>query len=212
VASLLSSVRFASLLTYSPRGTSRVSVSSRKVRDFIKSGQRPTLERAIQRVRERWEEAGFEEFLGPGVVLVPVPRSSPLRDTDALWPAERICRSLEASGAGGQIMRCLERTEAVPKSAFAAPRERPSAERHFRTLAVHARLPSPERITVVDDVVTKGATLLAAASRLAEAFPDAEVRAFALLRTMGLVEDVERILDPCTGILAWNGEDVSREP
>ena len=67
-------------------------------------------------------------------------------------------------------------------------------------------------ITVVDDIVTKGATLLAAASRVAEAFPGAEVRTFALLRTMGLVENVERIVDPCQGTISWTGVDVERDP
>jgi adenine/guanine phosphoribosyltransferase-like PRPP-binding protein len=83
---------------------------------------------------------------------------------------------------------------------------------HFETMSVESVLVPPERITVVDDVVTKGATLLAAASRLAEAFPDAEVRAFAILRTMGKVEDIEKIFDPCKGVLTWRGSDVDREP
>jgi hypothetical protein len=41
----------------------------------------------------------------------------------------------------------------------------------------------PERITLVDDFITKGATVLAGAARLAEAFPDAEIQAFVLVRT-----------------------------
>jgi hypothetical protein len=72
---------------------------------------------------------------------------------------------------------------------------------------------SPERITVVDDVVTKGATLLAAASLLAVAFPDAEIRAFALVRTMGLIPDVDRILDPVLGwIRRTAGSGADRDP
>lgn len=83
---------------------------------------------------------------------------------------------------------------------------------HCETMAVDRVLVHPSRITVVDDVVTKGATLIAATSRVAEAFPETEVRAFALVRTMGRIEDVERIVDPCQGILAWDGHEVERSP
>lgn len=61
---------------------------------------------------------------------------------------------------------------------------------------------------VVDDFVTKGATLLGAASRVADLFPDAMVTAFVLVRTTGLVPNVERIVDPVAGeiILLPSGE------
>jgi predicted amidophosphoribosyltransferase len=115
------------------------------------------------------------------------------------------------AGLGREVLACLRRTEAVPKSALAAPGGRPSVERHFETMEVDRSLLRPSRITVVDDVVTKGATLLAAVSRVAEAFPDAEVRAFALLRTMGFVE-IEKILDPCTGTITLRNGEAVREP
>ena len=54
--------------------------------------------------------------------------------------------------------------------------------------------------------------MLAAVTRVAEAFPEAEVRAFALLRTMGLVENVERIVDSCQGTIRWDGSEVHRSP
>lgn len=68
------------------------------------------------------------------------------------------------------------------------------------------------RSRLVDDVVTKRATLLAVASRVAEAFPGVRVQAFAVLRTMGLVDDIEKILDPCLGESSWDGQDVLRVP
>lgn len=73
-------------------------------------------------------------------------------------------------------------------------------------------VPTPRRITVVDDFVTKGATLLAAASRVQEAFPEAEVRAFALVRTKGLVADIESIGEPCEGLITRVGDHVDRHP
>jgi hypothetical protein len=65
---------------------------------------------------------------------------------------------------------------------------------------------------LVDDVVTKGRTLLAAAARVQEAFPCAEIRAFALIRTMGLTRNVERLVDPCIGEIRWRGGDACRTP
>ena len=71
---------------------------------------------------------------------------------------------------------------------------------------------APPIITVVDDVVTKGNTLLAAVSLLGSVFPNATVRGFAVLRTMGLVPEIDRIVDPCEGEVTWNGWDADRQP
>jgi len=70
----------------------------------------------------------------------------------------------------------------------------------------------PTRLVLVDDVITKGRTILAAAIRLHEAFPNADIRAFALVRTKGLVSGVADALDPCQGIVRWAGGDARREP
>ncbi len=71
----------------------------------------------------------------------------------------------------------------------------------------------PAQITLVDDVITQGATALAAASRVAEVFPDSEIVVFALVRTRGLVEDIASIIDPVSGWIlerqgrAWRDHD-----
>jgi adenine/guanine phosphoribosyltransferase-like PRPP-binding protein len=64
-----------------------------------------------------------------------------------------------------------------------------------------------DRILLVDDVVTKGATAIAAISRLAEIYPEARISLFATILTKGLVPDIDRILDPAVGrIRLVNGE------
>ena len=91
-----------------------------------------------------------------------------------------------------------------------APSVRRSQIRHcLRRLAI-LRVKTPALL--VDDVVTKGRTLLAAAARLHEAFPNADLRAFALVRTMGFLPQLERLLEPCEGIIRWAGGDARREP
>jgi hypothetical protein len=70
----------------------------------------------------------------------------------------------------------------------------------------------PARMTLVDDVVTRGRTLLAAATRLHDAFPHAQIQGFALLRTMGFAARVDRLWDPCIGEITWRGGDARRNP
>jgi hypothetical protein len=90
--------------------------------------------------------------------------------------------------------------------------ERPTVQQHFKSFAVLPPATTPTEIVLIDDVVTKGRTLVAAAIRLHLAFPNTLIRAFALVRTMGLVPDVDRVFDPCRGEIRWNGTDAHREP
>jgi hypothetical protein len=131
----------------------------------------------------------FAEFLGPDVTLVPVPKSAPLPSKGSgpvLWVPRRICEALAAAGLGAAV---------VPGC--------PSIDRHIESMQARLDLPRGP-ITLVDDVVTKGATLFAAARVITNAFPGVEVRAFALIRTRGLVPDVERVIDPAVGTITRN--------
>lgn len=149
---------------------------------------------------------GLREILSAEATLVPVPRSAPFppRERNALWPPRLIAEALSTRGLGRAVVPCLERATPVPRSSSAPLGQRPSAHLHYESLRVERVLPEPDRIVLVDDVVTKGATLLAAASRIHETWPAADVRCFALVRTLGLQPDIERIVDPVVG---WIRED-----
>ena len=160
--------------------------------------------------------ATLGELLGPEVALVPCPPSTP-SDTSghtASSPAPlRICRALVRNALGAEVLPCLERTEAVRKSAFSAPGERLSVERHLETMRIGDLPIRPRRVTIVDDVVTKGTTLLAAASLLRRILPDADIAGFALLRTIPVGAQIERVVDPVVGrIIMTRWGDARREP
>jgi hypothetical protein len=211
---LLSSLRFGSFLAYSPHGKSPAELASQALcreikRDGYLSKERrddPVIPYAMRRLRECLT-AELADLLAPDVVLVPAPGSAPPppRQPDALWVPRRICEALLAAGFGSRMEPLLVRRQAVRKSASAGRRQRPDVQQHYDSFAV--RLPAgdlPPRITLVDDVITRGATLLAGASRLVEAFPDATVRAFALIRTQHPVDHqpgrqlFRTIVDPTT--------------
>lgn len=173
------------------------------------------IEFAVTRLAEEVTDGELCDLLAPDVTFVPCPGSAPFppRQQPVLWVPRRICEALRDAGFGAAILPCLERVEAVQKSAFAGRGGRPSPQQHFDSMTVMRPIDRPERITLVDDVVTKGAPLPSAASLVKNAFPKAEVRAFALVRTMGLVPDVDRIVDPVVGRITRNpwGE-ADREP
>ena len=209
---MLREVPFASFLIYSPRGESKISRKSRTVCYDVKNDKANVMTKIIGPLSEDYETTGLGSFLGPAVVLVPVPRSAPLVE-GALWPAERISERFLTAGLGNSVERVLLRKSPVRKSSSAQPGRRPTVQEHLETLIAEPLLLGSQEITVVDDVVTKGRTLYAAACIVRRAFPTAEVRAFALVRTMGLVREIKAILDPCVGAIKHTSSgDVDRKP
>lgn len=209
---LLSELELGTYLRYSPDGTSKVSKRSRDWRSAIKAAKPDWIGLALDRLKESLEETGLGRILGPDVTLVPAPRSAPLSEPSALWPGRAICEALVERGLGKEVLECLQRTESVPKSAYAEKGGRPTAERHLETMRVERGLFAPKRLTVVDDIVTIGRTMLAVASHLRAAFPDADVRAFALIHTYGQAREIERIDAPYVGALKRNGGWIGHEP
>lgn len=211
--SLLSEIRFGAFLQYSPRGESDTSRKSRSWRDNVKRDLPGAIARVVDELLRREEARELrDELFVDGVVLVPTPRSAPLRP-GALWPGRRICEELRTKGLGKAVLACLERKTAVQKSAFAARGERPTPLTHFESLRATGELLPASRLLLVDDFVTKGATLLAAASLLKATYPRADVTCFALVRTMGFVSEVDRIVAPCVGTIRLSsGGDATRDP
>jgi len=209
---LIRGVTFASCYVYSPGGSGVASERSRLMRSLLKDGDAYFLDKYADRVRQQVAEGpSLEGFFGPTSVLVPIPGSAPRRG-GAASVAENLAGALLDEGLGQCQWRGLRRISPVRKSATAAPGSRPTVAEHYTSFAVEPGQVRLERIVLVDDVVTKGRTLLAAAARMREAFPVADIRAFALIRTMGLVPGVEHLLDPCVGEITWRCGDAYRTP
>jgi len=113
----------------------------------------------------------------------------------------------------GQTAELLSRRIALPKSATAEAKRRSTAEAHFQSLDVDARLNQFERIVLVDDVITRGATALGAASRLHHAYPQADIRAFAMIRTISDPAEFRALKDPCIGSIQLRADgQTTRRP
>jgi hypothetical protein len=215
-----SDLNFVAFLQYSPRGQSKESKTSQVVTRAVKNDGviMPSRLRAIDHAAKRVaQEIPNYPFLstcfGPDVVLVPVPGSS-LLVLGGLWAADRLCKALRNEALAGNVLPLLSRTKAVPKSATSAPGQRPTVETHYDSLSVQRStplLPPNVRFTIVDDVVTRGATLLACYARLQEAYPDVPINCFALIRTMSGVE-VDSVLNPVEGVISHSGGHPHRTP
>jgi hypothetical protein len=202
-------IAFASCYVYSP---SDASAASRLLRASVKAGDVSELvAQALQAEDEAGRHPSIVRFFPAVAILVPVPVSRPSACGGAT-ATERLAVALLKQGLGRAIWFGLRRVRAVRKSATAIPGARASVKTHYDSMAVDADAPAASHLMLVDDVVTRGRTLFAAALRLREAFPGADVRAFALVRTMGYAPDFERFLMPCTGSIEWRCEDARRNP
>jgi predicted amidophosphoribosyltransferase len=205
-------LQFAACYAYSPKGESDVSERSRQLCARVKNGSTKWLRSYVASVhQEAARERRFCGFFNEHTLLVPIP-NSPSSVRSSLWVARRLALTLQEAGLAEDVWTGLRRVHSVERSSSAWMWERPTVQQHYQSFAVIPSPRPPTEIVLIDDVITKGRTLVAAAMRLHEAFPQADIRAFALVRTMGLILDVERLFDPCEGVIRWNGNDAYREP
>jgi predicted amidophosphoribosyltransferase len=213
----LSKIEFGSLLSYSPNGSSDKDIKSQNIMNRLKTDgyvQEPPIlmsELVAQTVEKDIMDLPFASFFRSKPILVPTP-SSALKKLDALWVADRLAKALVKRGLGLNVVHCLERLKPLSKAATSLAPDRPKAIEHYDSLKVTKILSEPEEIVLVDDVITRGATLLGAVNRLADAFPNSHITAFAAMRTISNPEEFEKIYSPVIGIieLSTNGETFRR--
>ena len=191
---------------YSTKGVSEVSKRSRELRDRIKSNDVRLFQQMAVHIEELVAQGKFAGFFGSDVSLVPVPGHAPLAP-GAVSTAERIAQALAARGLGA-VSPLLKRASRVTKSAWARGPDRPRAKQHFESMTMERSLIRPHRVVLIDDVVTRGATFLGAASRVQGEIADAEIKAFALMRAI-TDREVEVIRDPVVGTIDFDGSGES---
>lgn len=214
---LIRELKFGSFLTYTPRGTTEDARKSQNIMLNLKNensfGEPPksTSEILVEKIKNKIQDLPFKDFFGTDVALVPVPKHSLMRK-DALWVPDRIVKALEKQGLGKRYA-CLKREIPVVRSSTAANADRPKAQKHFETIKCEKILPLPTKIVLIDDIVTRGSTLLGCASKIKEIFPESEIYAFAIIRTVSNANEFEKIEKPCAGVIDLRSNDEThREP
>lgn len=213
----ISKVEFASLLTYTPRGDSEKAKGAKTAminlkNDNVLSSGILTSEYIVQAMKREINTFPFADYFNSNVILVPIPKSSLLKP-GTLWVPERLTTALIKNGLGKSSEACLERIKAVPRSSGQRIGEnRPKAFQHYESMRVKKLLFEPEEIVLVDDVITRGSTVMGGVNRLAEVYPDAKIRAFAMMRVMSDPDDFSDVEDPCVGTVTMIGKDTSRVP
>ena len=208
----LSEIEFASLLTYSPWGTTEIEFRSKTTKTNLKTDVRLETEQILMSeyiargIKKNLEQLPFADFFKANPILIPTPTSS-LTQKDTLWVPERLATALVNNGLGKDVKSCLQRTTPLRKSHTSSSANRPKAFEHYNSMSVQKTLVEPDEILLIDDIITRGATLLGAANKLADAFPKANIRAFAAMRTISRPENFSKIFDPCRGKIELVGED-----
>ena len=214
-------LRFGSLLVHRPGkpqdDDSEVTASARAVTLRLRDTDPRIIARVAAVLRERLGADGFDAFFGPDVVLVPAPSHAPASFEDQRSPPRELVREMARHGLGTEE-RWLGRIGPVSKSAWVPASQRPSADDHYETISVTQdpalEMDPVKRITIVDDVITSGATLHACAKRIRENWPTAEVVAFAAVRTLSDAPEIAHLVRPIVDgrVILLGNERTQREP
>ena len=215
---LLSELEFGSLFTYSPYLSTMEAKKSKNFMIQLKNNEY-LLDHSITMVNyvanfihENIKDLPFAHFFESKPVLVPIPKSS-LMKADTLWVPKTLADAINQNGFGKSVIELVKRDIALPKSATSSARDRPKAAQHYDSIGISNKLLSESNeILLIDDVITRGATSLGVASKIADIFPKSIIRTFAAIRTMTPPSIFKKIYDPCKGYITFNGEDTFRRP
>lgn len=212
----LSTIEFGSFLSYAPWGTLDIHLRSKTMRTKLKNDE-PLSNKMLMsdyiadEIRKNLKSLPFANYFNVNPILIPVPSSSLLKK-DSLWVPQRIARALVRRSLGKDVAECVKLMKPIRKSSKSSPENRPKASEHYESVEVERILSKPDEILLVDDIVTRGATLLGIANKLTDVFPNAHIRCFAAMRTISNPSEFVKINDPRTGTITLIGNETFRDP
>ncbi len=132
-----------------------------------------------------------------GALLVPLPSSRKKAPQAPFhWPSRRICEVMISKGLGADMDPCIIRAKGIRSSKGCRPEDRPTIDEHLETLALEGEplLIQPNRVILVDDVLTRGTTMLAASEIARRRFANAPIAGFAIGATiLGAIPFTSRV-------------------
>ena len=151
------------------------------------------------------------EIFGTDRIAIPVPKSAP-RHKDSLWVPLEIANALRDEGLVADVSECLERVKRVNRSSTAGRGNRPSPIDHFNTIQFDLMNNFGDSgVILVDDVITRGSTIVGCTALILDAVPGVDMKAFTMLRTMGL-GNFHAVKDSCEGAIQGSQYSCDRTP
>lgn len=190
---------YLTLFQYSPRGNSLNSIKSRGIKDSIKAGRVQLIQNVVSYINKlETEESGiYNEYFGSDVTLVPMPGSGLFLE-GAIRPPLIISQCILNDAHAGVICDVIRRSKPVRKSSnYYTSDTRPLIHEHLASITVNPDLSVTKRILLIDDVLTLGRTALACKTILEKAYPDADIKSLALLRTS--LSEIDSLYHPENG-------------
>jgi len=207
---------YSSLFSYCPQCSTKESLTAREFMKCLKNnwpfGGKDPSEIVVQTLLKNVSQ--WSSIFHGDVVLVPVPRSAPMRK-GSLWPPFLLAEEMQKVGLG-RVSTLLERVEKVNPSSLSRAKDRPGPIKHFESIRLRrSKVSDVKNVILVDDLVTRGHTFMGCAWRIEEAYPEASIHAFAAIRTVSNPDEFRGLFDPVelgTIIYREDRDDCLRRP
>ena len=225
----IKSLEFISLFSYTPRPSSpdtNILQSMRNTKSWAiwlkqdrmvtrqgDEGSLPMSRFVAESLYNHLADKPFLKIFDKYKVLIPVPKSNPV-PADGLWVPKRIADEMIQKGLGSEVVPCLIRAKPVNKSSQSISSQRPLPSEHYDSLFVEQSVTELNEVILIDDVITRGSTLIATANRLIDAFPKIKIHSFAAIRTISDPLEFRNWFDPVEGTITFRSGvgDTIRNP
>lgn len=208
---MLDKLDFCSIFSYCPRNESDEGLRAIKLMTYIKNdwpmgvGLPPASKCIAKVVKNLVRKGYFLNFFQQDIALVPIPRAAEIKK-GWLWPSFQIAKAMEDE-ALGTLKPVLVRVKTVHKSSLQPPNQRPKPKDHYETIIIDKTVKLDSRkVLLVDDIVTRGHTLMGSAWRLKKEFQDVEIKAFAAMMTISNPLKFEKCYNPVEGRILYRHE------